>query len=477
MRAVAGLLGLGLMAMPSGLVQGQRAADMSQSVRDVVTHDAPVIAITNVLVVDGTGGDARPGQTVVIEDGRIARMGTAGSVVVDESATIIDGSGHTLIPGLVGMHNHLFYTAVGGRRVHAGFTSPRLYLASGVTTIRTTGSNAGYADVNVKNSIDRGLAPGPKIHITAPYMTGPDHTGYMTAIQDAEAARRFVSYWAAEGATWIKAYTTITPESYAAAIDEAHKHGMKVTGHICSVSHTEAAAMGVDAVEHGLLTNSDFDPERDEPGECPANSMVRIGNTVDLESPLVHEVIDALVSQGVGMTSTTAVIEPFVANRPTAEERTLAAMAPEVRDAYLEIRHRIDSAGSPFTESMLLKSLHFDKMFYDAGGVLGAGVDPTGIGGALAGYGDQRNYELLIEGGFAPVEAMEVMTLHGARILGNEGDIGSVEVGKAADLVLLEGNLVADPSVIRNVTVVFKDGVGYDPAKLIASVEGRVGIN
>ena len=115
--------------------------------------------------------------------------------------------------------------------------------------------------------------------------------------------------------------------------------------------------------------------------------------------------------------------------------------------------------------------------FVAAGGVLGAGVDPTGMGGALAGYGDQRNYELFIEAGFAPQQAVQIMTANGAKVLGVEKQLGSVERGKLADLVLLKGDLTADPSVIRNPTVVFKDGIGYDPAKLIASVQGRVGID
>ena len=112
-----------------------------------------------------------------------------------------------------------------------------------------------------------------------------------------------------------------------------------------------------------------------------------------------------------------------------------------------------------------------------AGGLLAAGVDPTGIGGALAGYGDQRNYELFIEAGFTPAQAVQIMTANGAKILGVDKQLGTVERGKLADLVVLRGDLTADPSVIRNPTTVFKDGVGYDSAKLIASVEGRVGID
>ena len=95
----------------------------------------------------------------------------------------------------------------------------------------------------------------------------------------------------------------------------------------------------------------------------------------------------------------------------------------------------------------------------------------------IHGFGDQRNYELLVEAGLTPAQAVEAMSLNGARILEKEGDLGSIETGKAADLVVLEGDLAADPSVIRAVRIVFKNGVGYDPSKLIESTKGRVGVS
>jgi imidazolonepropionase-like amidohydrolase len=108
--------------------------------------------------------------------------------------------------------------------------------------------------------------------------------------------------------------------------------------------------------------------------------------------------------------------------------------------------------------------------------LLGAGVDPTGMGGALPGFGDQRNFELLIEAGFSPVEAIQVMSLNGAKILGVDDRLGSIATGKLADLVVIKGNPVATPAEIRNVTIVFKDGVGYDSPKLLGAVKGLVGI-
>jgi imidazolonepropionase-like amidohydrolase len=388
----------------------------------------------------------------------------------------MDLSGRTVIPGLVGMHDHLFYTAAGGRAVQMTYTGPRLYLASGVTTIRTAGSRNTYAEINLRDAISQGLVPGPRIHLTAPYITGKAGGGSMDVVTSPDEARRFVAYWASEGASWIKAYTDIGRAELGAAIKEAHKRGVKVTGHLCSVSFREAVALGIDNLEHGMLTASDFDSSK-QPDVCPVTVVGR-NNEVDPRGDVARATIQTLVTHGVSMTSTLAVYEPFVANRPTKEPRVLNAMAPEVRASYMRVRQQIDSTGTgPITAGGLKAAMAFEREFVEAGGNLAAGVDPTGMGGALAGYGDQRNYELFIEAGFTPAQAVRIMSLNGAKVLGVDKELGSVQPGKRADLVVLEGDLTVDPTVIEKPSTVFKDGVGYDSAKLIASVEGRVGID
>jgi imidazolonepropionase-like amidohydrolase len=474
MRLSSVLLALTLPFAPP--LAAQRPDSLSDEVRKYVAVDTGVVALTNVLLLDGTGGAPRPGQTVVIRDGKVAAVGATGAVRPPAGAQVLDLAGHTLIPGIVGLHDHLFYTAAGGRAVQMSYTGPRLYLGSGVTTIRTTGGRSPYAEINLRQSIDRGAVPGPRIHLTAPYVTGGEGGGSMAVVNSPEAARRFVAYWASEGATWVKAYTDIRAADLAAAIKEAHQRGVKVTGHLCSVSFREAVAMGIDNLEHGMLTASDFAPGK-QPDVCPVEQVGELGRA-DPSGRTAKDVIQTLVKRKVSMTSTLAVYEPFVANRPTKDARTLEAMTPPLRDTYLQIRHEIDSAGSgPVTEEGLKNAMAFERAFVAAGGLMGSGVDPTGIGGALAGYGDQRNYELFIEAGFAPAQAVQIMTANGARILGVDRMLGTVERGKLADLVVLKGDLTGDPAVIRQPTIVFKDGVGYDPAKLLASVQGRVGID
>ena len=469
-------LTLALVPLLTRTLPAQRPDSLAEEVRKYLAVDTAALALSHVLLLDGTGADPKPDQTILIRNGRIAAVGPSPEVSIPAGVRTMDLKGQTVIPGLIGMHDHLFYTAAGGRAVQMSYTGPRLYLASGVTTIRTAGSRSTYAEINLRDNIGKGLVPGPRIHLTAPYITGAAGGGSMDVITSPAEARRFVAYWASEGATWIKAYTDISRADLRAAIQEAHRRGIKVTGHLCSVSFREAVALGIDNLEHGMLTASDFDPSK-QPDVCPV-TLVGRNNEVDPKGEAARATIQALVKHGVSRTSTLAVYEPIVANRPTKEPRVLNAMAPEVRAGYMKVRQEIDSSGTgPIAAEGFKSAMAFEREFVQAGGLLGAGVDPTGIGGALAGYGDQRNYELFIEAGFTPAQAVRIMTLNGAKILGVAQRLGSVERGKLADLVVLKGDLTADPTVIRSPTVVFKDGVGYDSAKLIASVEGRVGID
>ena len=475
-RVIASVLALVATSGVLRTASAQRADSMGRAVRDVVSADAPVIVLTHVKLIDGSGKPARDDQTVVIENGRITAVGKAGEVTAPAGARVIDLSGHTLIPGIVGLHDHLYYTSAGGRSAQLTFTAPRLYLGAGVTTVRTTGSRAPYAELNLKSEIEKDRVPGPRIHVTAPYITGGDGMTTMTLLETPEQATRFVAYWAKEGATWLKAYTNIRRAELKAAIDEAHRQGIKVTGHLCSVSYIEAVELGIDGLEHGMFANSDYVANK-QPDVCPSD-MVAAGSAMKATDPAVQRTFKTMIDKKVPMTSTLAVYELFVPNRPTRDPRALEAMAPEVRDDYLRARQQIDSAGqSRFTLEVFRNGMAYERAFVAAGGLLAAGVDPTGNGGALPGYGDQRNYELLSEAGFTPEQVVQIMTLNGARILGVDKDLGTVEKGKQADLVVVRGDLVADPAAIKQVVTVFKNGIGYDSAKLLASVKGRVGIN
>lgn len=456
------------------VLTAQAINTLSPDVRQYVMVPETSVALTNVRVVDGTGAPPAEGRTIVIQNGRITSVTPAADAKVPAGARVLDLTGHTVIPGLVGMHNHTFYTTR-GRSVQLQFSAPRLYLGTGLTTTRTTGGTSPYHEINMKRAIDRGSVPGPRMHLTGPYLTGAGGPATMAQISSPEEARRIVNYWADEGVTWFKAYTDISRETLGAAIRAAHARGLKFTGHLCSVSFREAVRLGIDNLEHGLFTNSDYVPNR-TPDHCPSDmrdSLLKVA----IDGPEVQQTIREMVTNKVAMSSTLAVYELSYPDRPPLEDRVLEALAPEAREEYLSTRKETSARAAQSTMPELFRRAQaFERAFVKAGGLLGAGVDPTGMGGALPGFGDQRNYELLLEAGFAPVEAIQIMTLNGAKMLSVDDRLGSVTAGKLADLVVIRGNPIATPAEIRNVTIVFKDGVGYDSPKLLGSVKGLVGI-
>jgi imidazolonepropionase-like amidohydrolase len=419
-------------------------------VKPFVTAGAPVIALQHVRVIDGSGAQPLEDQTIVIDHGKIAALGPAASTPAPAGAQALDLNGQTVIPGLVGMHEHLFYPSGGGIPIYneQAFSFPRLYLASGVTTARTAGSLEPYTDLNVKRLVDAGRMPGPKLFITGPYLEGAGSIAgpQMHELSGPEDAVRTVEYWVAEGATSFKAYMNITRAELKAAIDAAHRHGIKVTGHLCKQSDV-----------------------------CPPQAVTR-GELarLDISGAPVRDMIADLVKHNVAITSTLAVFEAFDGSRPPLEQRFLDALAPEAQVSYLGSRAR-SQAGSFLP--MLTKELEFEYAFVKAGGLLIAGADPTGNGGALAGFADQRNIELLVEGGFTPVEAIRIATSNGARYLGELDHIGTVAIGKQADLVVIDGNPAARIADIRKVKLVFKDGAGYDPGKLLDSIRNSVALH
>ena len=459
---------------------------LSPKLQPFVKVNAPVVALTHVRVIDGTGATAREDQTVVLNKGKIEWVGDASAANVSKDAQVLDLHGYSVIPGLVGMHDHMFYPVGDGVFGEMAFSFPRLYLAGGVTTIRTTGSLEPYTDLELKKSIDAGEMPGPKMHVTGPYLEGKGSWAIqMHQLTGPEDATRTVNFWLDQGVENFKAYMFITPEELGAAITAAHKRGAKVTGHLCSVGFREAADLGIDDLEHGLFVDTEFLPAK-KSGECPQEpENPDLMSKLDPNAGPLHDMISYLVQHHVAVTSTLPVFEMgSFPGRPTMQKRVLDALSPDARSAVLERRVRsTDSARtrqrygrdeSPWPAAFK-KELDFEYAFSKAGGLLLAGLDPTGMGGVIAGFGDQRELELLVEAGFTPLEAIHIATANGAQFLGESDRIGSIAAGKQADLVVIKGDPSRKIEDIENVETVFKDGIGYDSAKLIESVRGVVG--
>ena len=462
-----------LAAIASPPVAAQRPA-LSDTVKNYVRVEAPVIALTNARVIDGTGAPARDRQTLVIRDGRITQVGDAATVTVPAGATTIDLTGKSVMPGIVMVHEHTYYPTGPGVYGQLGESFTRLYLAGGVTTMRTGGNLNGYMDLALKRLIESGQKPGPAIDATAPYVNGPNTFMQMNAVTSPEDARRHVVYWSDQGATSVKAYMQISRAALAATIREAHARNMKVTGHLCSVTYGEAADLGIDNLEHGFFASTDFVASK-KPDLCPGQGEGR--NTImalDENGEPFKALVKKLIDKGVAITSTLTVFEVSTPGRPLPPG--LDVLTPQLKDDYERTYARVAQNKESPNLKLFPKGQALERAFARAGGVLIAGTDPTGPGGVIPGFANQRQIELLVDSGFTPLEAIRIATENGARYLGRDKSIGTIVAGKQADLVVLNGDPSATIADVRKVDIVFRQGVGYDPAKLIDSVRGRVGL-
>ncbi len=451
--------------------------------RQFIRVSAKMIVLKNVRIIDGTGNAPKEDQTITLIGNQIGSIVPSASAAIPSGAEVLDLAGYTVLPGLVGMHNHLFFPMGGSPPIYSNMaiSFPRLYLAMGVTTIRTTGSVTPYTDLEVKRLIDSGRMLGPRVHVTAPYLEGKgSFTPVMHELKDSEDARKMVNFWADQGATSFKAYMNITRDELRAVVEEAHKRKLKVTGHLCSVGYKEAAEIGIDNLEHGLMANSEYVADK-KPDQCPPGVSASLLN-LDINGAAAQETIKTLVARRVAITSTLPVFE---ANAPITQSgigaasallnpRMLNTMSADARVRYLSSRSRVPANSQ--AAALVKKSMDFEFAFAKAGGLLIAGLDPTGNGGIVAGFGDLRGVELLVLAGFTPVEAIKIASLNGAMFLGEEARIGSVASGKIADLMIVKGNPAARISDINNVEIVFKNGVGYDTEKILQSVQGLVGV-
>ena len=439
---------------------------LSDSLTPYIKYHENLLAFTNAIVVDGTGKSIKQNQTLIIENGVFKKVGDSAEIQIPLNAKIVNLKEKTIIPGIIGMHNHLHIP----RFPDVGDVAAKLYLASGVTTIQTCGAASPYNELELSKRIKDDKQVGPEIIPSAPFITGQGGNPNMIIPRDTKHLKDTLQHWLDQGVKWFKVYRNTNPDDLKTIIEVARKNKAKVRGHLCSITFEEATKLGIDAIEHGLNSTSDFRTNKDY-GQC--NGGREYMDELIIDSPEVKLLQQLMIDNKVFLTSTVSIYEASIPNRAFADKRTIKAMSPFLQDQYKERRASFDKQmNDSIRNNRLKRIMKFEYQYYKMGGLLCAGVDAGRH--VLPGFGDQRNYELLIEAGFTTEEAVQIMTGNGAKALERQ-DIGTIQVGKRADFVILNGSLESDATTIKNVENVFKKGIGYDPERILETVQGQFG--
>lgn len=450
---------------------------MVSHANDFIVHEAQNLALQHVTLIDGTGAKPMNNVTVLVSNAQITGVLESHAVIPD-NYRVLALPGHTVTPGLVMLHEHLFYPTGLGNYSDMVHSFPSLYLAGGATTIRTAGTMAPYADINISNAIANNTLLGPDIDVTAPYLNGPGlPIMKIRSLQGADDAENQVNYWLSEGVNSYKLYMHIRQDEMQRIIGLAHQNRQKVTGHLCSVTFREAADLGIDNLEHGFVAATDF-VENKQKDVCPSRKATMASLlALPVESKEITALIQHLVKNKVALTSTLTIYETFAKGRPMASPEALAVMNQDVKQQYLARWSAIQAGESQDWSNLLKREMAWEKQFVAAGGHLVVGTDPTGYGGVVAGWSNLRAIELLVESGFSLPHAIKIATLNGAQFLERDNEIGTVETGKRANLAIFSGDLSEHLTAIKKIKWTVKNGVFYDSQAIFSAMQGKVGLH
>ncbi len=436
---------------------------------------SPVIAFTGATIIDGTGAEPKQNYTVVVENGRITKIYPDETKLLPENAKLVSLQGKSLLPGWILMHEHLFFQAPDRPTltfVNQPISFSKLYLASGVTSARTAGSMEPYYELRVKEAIDQGRLAGPDYDLTAPYLEGGKGAVLqLNVLKSDQEAIDMVYFWAKKGFTSFKAYTHISKSQLAESIKAAHRHGLKITAHLgAGVTYREAADLGLDQIEHGFMgAGRDVDSDS-EHGEFSAKFI----NNFDPLSQPVQSLIKYLIDNNVILTSTLEVLVRTRTSTQKLPDEILGLLKTQTRKSYeyqygqlLEHQHNTQSDVVNMLAAM-------EVAFWKAGGTLTVGSDAAVVG-TVPGYSGLSSIELLAKAGIPPLEVIKIATKNGAVAMGVADDRGTIEVGKRADIIIVDGDPYKNISDIYKINMVMKKGVIYDPIALKNSAAKSIG--
>jgi imidazolonepropionase-like amidohydrolase len=420
------------------------------------------LAFTGGRLFDSRNAKTVAGMTVVVEGGRVAAVGRDGEVDLPAEARVIDAAGKSILPGLWDMHTHV--SDVDGL----------LNIAAGVTSVRDLANDIDTV-LEIRRQWDAGEAIGPRLLVTG-FMDGPGPYAGPTKVlvSTVEEGRAAIDRYHELGYPQIKIYSSVKPELIPALVEHAHEKGMKVSGHIPAfMTARMAVEQGYDEVQHINMLFLNFWPDDVPDTRTPARftEVAQRGAALDLDSEEVQAFFRLLEEKGVVVDPTVAIFEGMFTGRPgemdPGAKKIAHRLPPQVRRSFL-------TGGLPVPEGMdqLYRNsyramLEMVRRVFEAGIPIVAGTD------ALAGFALHRELELYVEAGIPAAEVLRIATLRAATIANRADQLGSIEPGKLADLILVDGDPTADISDIRKVVLTVKDGVLYKPEELYPLVEGR----
>jgi imidazolonepropionase-like amidohydrolase len=425
------------------------------------------------LLINPATGQTIDNAVIEISSGKILRVG---QFTPPANANVVDVGDKYIIPGLIDTHAHLYTNLTFGHSTNEAL--PPLLLASGVTAMLSPGSGNPEGDIALKNRIDSGRAIGPRIFLAGEYIDMELlRVSWMEPVKSEAEAKAKLDHWFARGATAVKVYTGAKGDIVCAVIQHAHQRGAKVNGHLEDTSWTEAIAMGIDVLHHGIYSF----PELMPPG-IPAQAIGMINFAppdydkfyqaivdADLNAPKLQAIFKAAADARVVFVPTVVALSP-----PDAAKDRMSEQQPfYAAEAWKKVESRFNAEKRKYAVLLAQKNIAFVRAAHQAGVLLSTGTDLTNLQ-ILPGWSLYREMELFAEAGMKPMEALKAATYNGAWAIGRADWIGSLEAGKAADFVILNANPLDNISNVRTVQRVVKGGVTYNPEDVLKSLKGRI---
>lgn len=430
-----------------------------------------LIALVGGQLIDGTGRPPIVDATVLIAGKRIIRVGQG--IAVPEGAEVIDVRGKTILPGLVDFHGHLYARATPEMR--SQFEAyPKLYLAGGVTTVRTPGDFDPAGTVQLREQIAHGEVIGPRVFTAGPYFDhAPSSVQWIVGIESVETALAKFDEWR-DQIDEVKVYTRIREDEFSALADAAHAAGLPIAAHLGSITATRAIELGIDRLEHAIFAMPELygGPENEQIGDAALAALAAL----DLDGPLVQGLIEQIVANNVTICPTTTVFQldapGFLPVIPDWERYFSPAAVIRQRE-MLAMFTGTGPERSELICGALRKQAGFVKRLHDAGATVIPGTDPVAPL-LVPGYGLHLELKNFVEAGISPLATIKAATLDAARALRADHEFGSVERGKLADLVVVDGDPAQRIEDIGRVSLVMAEGVVHDPAELRRAAEGAL---